>query len=74
MCLDQHGTEPTFAYEKTSMAVRWRPTLVLYHRYQIDPQFGWTHPRGGYHGITWASLGRLLCAGTSGNPLAKARA
>jgi len=30
---------PTFQHEKTSMAVRWRPNLVLYH-YQIDPQFG----------------------------------
>jgi hypothetical protein len=33
---------PTFAHQQTSMAVRWRPTLVIYH-YQIDPQFGWMH-------------------------------
>ena len=35
---------PTFAHQHTSMAVRWRPTLVIYH-YQIDPQFGWMHAR-----------------------------
>jgi hypothetical protein len=35
---------PTFRHEKTSMAVRWRPNLVIYH-YQIDPQFGWCHAR-----------------------------
>ncbi len=35
---------PTFQHEKTTMAVRWRPHLVIYH-YQIDPQFGWCHAR-----------------------------
>jgi hypothetical protein len=35
---------PTFQHEKTTMAVRWRPNLVIYH-YQIDPQFGWCHAR-----------------------------
>jgi len=35
---------PTFQHEKTSMAVRYRPTLVIYH-YQIDPDMGWMHAR-----------------------------
>ncbi len=35
---------PTFQHEKTDMAVRWRPNLVIYH-YQIDPLFGWCHAR-----------------------------
>jgi hypothetical protein len=35
---------PTFQHVKTTMAVRWRPNLVIYH-YQIDPQFGWCHAR-----------------------------
>jgi len=35
---------PTFQHEKTSMAVRYRPTLVIYH-YQIDPEMGWMHAR-----------------------------
>jgi len=35
---------PTFRHEKTRMAVRWRPSLVIYH-YQIDPRFGWCHAR-----------------------------
>jgi hypothetical protein len=35
---------PTFQHEKTSMAVRYRPTLVIYH-YQIDPHWGWMHAR-----------------------------
>jgi len=35
---------PTFQHEKTTMAVRWRPNLVIYH-YQIDPRFGWCHAR-----------------------------
>jgi hypothetical protein len=35
---------PTFQHEKTTMAVRWRPNLAIYH-YQIDPQFGWMHAR-----------------------------
>ena len=35
---------PTFQHDKTSMAVRYRPTLVIYH-YQIDPEFGWMHAR-----------------------------
>ncbi len=35
---------PTFQHEKTTMAVRFRPTLVIYH-YQIDPEFGWMHAR-----------------------------
>lgn len=35
---------PTFQHQKTSMAVRYRPTLVIYH-YQIDPEWGWMHAR-----------------------------
>jgi hypothetical protein len=35
---------PTFQHEKTSMAVRYRPTLMIYH-YQIDPEMGWMHAR-----------------------------
>ncbi len=35
---------PTFQHDKTTMAVRWRPNLAIYH-YQIDPQFGWCHAR-----------------------------
>jgi hypothetical protein len=35
---------PTFRHEKTTMEVRWRPQLVIYH-YQIDPRFGWMHTR-----------------------------
>jgi hypothetical protein len=35
---------PTFQHEKTTMVVRWRPNLVIYH-YRIDPQFGWCHAR-----------------------------
>jgi hypothetical protein len=35
---------PTFQHEKTTMAVRYRPTLVIYH-YQIDPEMGWMHAR-----------------------------
>jgi hypothetical protein len=35
---------PTFQHEKTTMAVRFRPTLVIYH-YQIDPEMGWMHAR-----------------------------
>lgn len=35
---------PTFPHEKTTMAVRWRPQLVIY-QYQIDPRFGWMHAR-----------------------------
>ena len=35
---------PTFQHEKTAMAVRWRPNLVIDH-YPIDPQFGWCHAR-----------------------------
>jgi hypothetical protein len=35
---------PTFQHEKTTMAVRYRPTLVIYH-YQIDPELGWMHAR-----------------------------
>jgi hypothetical protein len=35
---------PTFQHEKTSMAVRWRPSLAIYH-YRIDPLFGWCHAR-----------------------------
>jgi len=35
---------PTFQHYKTDMAVRYRPTLVIYH-YQIDPHMGWMHAR-----------------------------
>lgn len=35
---------PTFEHRATSMAVRYRPTLVVYH-YQIDPEWGWMHAR-----------------------------
>lgn len=35
---------PTFQHEKTTMAVRWRPSLTIYHD-RIDPQFGWCHAR-----------------------------
>jgi len=35
---------PTFQHEKTTMAIRRRPNLVIYH-YRIDPQFGWCHAR-----------------------------
>ena len=35
---------PTFQHEKTGMAVRYRPTLVIY-QYQIDPEMGWMHAR-----------------------------
>lgn len=35
---------PTFQHDKTTMAVRYRPTLVIYH-YQIDPEMGWMHAR-----------------------------
>jgi hypothetical protein len=35
---------PTFQHAKTTMAVRYRPTLVIYH-YQIDPEWGWMHAR-----------------------------
>ena len=35
---------PTFQHEKTTMAVRWRPNLAIYH-YQIDPLLGWCHAR-----------------------------
>jgi hypothetical protein len=35
---------PTFQHEKTTMAVRYRPTLVIYH-YRIDPEFGWMNAR-----------------------------
>lgn len=35
---------PTFQHQATTMAVRFRPTLVIYH-YRIDPQWGWMHGR-----------------------------
>jgi hypothetical protein len=35
---------PTFQHEKTTMAVRYRPTLMIYH-YQIDPEMGWMNAR-----------------------------
>jgi hypothetical protein len=35
---------PTFQHDKTTMAVRYRPTLVIYH-YRIDPEFGWMNAR-----------------------------
>jgi hypothetical protein len=35
---------PTFQHEKTTMAVRYRPTLMIYH-YQIHPEWGWMHAR-----------------------------
>ena len=35
---------PTFQHEKTSMAVRRRPNLAIYH-YRLDPLFGWCHAR-----------------------------
>lgn len=35
---------PTFQHDKTGMAVRYRPTMVIYH-YRIDPQWGWMHAR-----------------------------
>lgn len=35
---------PTFQHEKTTMAVRWRPNLAIYH-YRMDPRFGWCHAR-----------------------------
>ena len=31
---------PTYQHEKTSRAIRYRPTLMIYH-YQIDPAMGW---------------------------------
>ena len=30
---------PTFQHEKTTMAIRYRPTLMIYH-YPIDPEMG----------------------------------
>jgi hypothetical protein len=35
---------PTFQHEKTDMAVRYRPTLMIY-QYQIHPEWGWMHAR-----------------------------
>ena len=35
---------PTFQHEKTTMAVRYRPTLMIY-QYQIHPEWGWLHAR-----------------------------
>lgn len=35
---------PTFQHDKTTMAVRWRPNLAIYH-YRIDARFGWCHAR-----------------------------
>src|SRR5690242_16627769 len=35
---------PTFQREKTAMAVRYRPTLMIY-QYQIHPEWGWMHAR-----------------------------
>ena len=35
---------PTFQHEKTTMAVRYRPTLMIY-QYQIHPEWGWMHAR-----------------------------
>jgi hypothetical protein len=35
---------PTFQHHKTGMAVRYRPTLMIY-QYQIDPEMGWMHAR-----------------------------
>jgi hypothetical protein len=35
---------PTFQQEKTTMAIRYRPTLMIYH-YPIDPETGWMNAR-----------------------------
>jgi len=35
---------PTFQHYQTDMAMRYRPTLVIY-QYRIDPEFGWMHAR-----------------------------
>ena len=35
---------PTFQHQATTMAVRFRPTLMIYH-YRIDPEWGWMHGR-----------------------------
>jgi hypothetical protein len=35
---------PTFQHEKTSMVMRPRPGLTIYH-YRLDPEFGWMHAR-----------------------------
>ena len=35
---------PTFQHENTTMAVRYRPTLMIY-QYQIHPEWGWMHAR-----------------------------
>ena len=35
---------PTFQHEKTTMAIRYRPTLMIY-QYQIDPEMGWMNAR-----------------------------
>ena len=34
----------TFQQEKTTMAIRYGPTLMIYH-YQIDPEMGWMNAR-----------------------------
>lgn len=35
---------PTFQHDKTSMVMRPRPCLTIYH-YRLDPEFGWMHAR-----------------------------